>query len=119
MDENQGAQALEKGFIHRVKLQYFRPQVDAKACESPPALVFLRTMTQEQMVQRLQAAYPGSPIEVVDLTGTENHWQVYVQSELFKGLSRIQQHQHVMAAFGPELKTGEVHALSIKTEVKN
>lgn len=73
-------------------------------------------MTPEQMKSRLQQSYPGSVVEVVDLTGTHDHYEVYVESPVFVGLSRIQQHQHVMAVFGPELKTGEVHALSIRTK---
>lgn len=79
-------------------------------------------MKIEEMKQRLIAAYPdadaNSDIEVFDLTGTSDHWEVSVRSTAFKGMSRIEQHQHVMKAFAPELKTGEVHALSIKTIVK-
>ena len=75
-------------------------------------------MTPEQIKERLQGAYPDSMVEVVDLTGTHDHYEVSVTSAAFKGLSRVQQHQHVMGVFGPELKTGEVHALSIKTNLK-
>lgn len=75
-------------------------------------------MTPEQMKERLQASYPQCEVEVVDLTGTHDHYEVFVESTAFNGLSRIQQHQHVMACFAAELKTGEVHALSIKTKVK-
>lgn len=70
------------------------------------------------MKERLEANYPNSTIEVFDLTGTQDHWEVFVESTVFAGMSRIQQHQNVMACFGPELKTGEVHALSIKTKIK-
>lgn len=76
-------------------------------------------MNLEQMKSRLLAAYPDGSVEVVDLTGTEDHWEVAVESSAFAGMTRIKQHQAVMAVFGPELKTGEVHALSIKTKVKN
>ena len=80
------------------------------------------TMTIDQMNQRLQEHYPDSlidsDIQVTDLTGTSDHWEVFVKSSSFTGLSRIEQHQHVMKAFAPELKTGEVHALSIKTQIK-
>jgi stress-induced morphogen len=79
-------------------------------------------MKIEEMKQRLIEAYPDADpvndIQVFDLTGTSDHWEVAVQSSAFKGLSRIEQHQHVMKAFAPELKTGEVHALSIKTKIK-
>lgn len=73
-------------------------------------------MTQDQMKMRLLAAYPEGTVEVVDLTGTEDHYQVYIKSQKFEGLSRIQRHQHVMSQFQEELKTGEVHALTIRTE---
>lgn len=76
-------------------------------------------MTQEQMKQRLEQSYPQSTIEVFDLTGTSDHWEVYVESSAFQGLTRIEQHQHVMKCFSAELKTGEVHALSIKTKIKS
>lgn len=73
-------------------------------------------MSPEQMSQRLKEAFPGSVIEVTDLTGGEDHYEVFVQSNSFKGMSRIEQHQKVMAAFQAELKSGEVHALAIKTK---
>jgi stress-induced morphogen len=75
-------------------------------------------MTPQEIKDRLQQTYPDGAVEVVDLTGTHDHYEVMVESAKFAGLSRIQQHQHVMAAFSPELKTGEVHALSIKTKIK-
>lgn len=76
-------------------------------------------MTKEQMHERLKTAYPDGHIEVVDLTGTEDHWQVAIASAAFKGLSRIQQQRHVMDVFAEELATGEVHALTIKAMVLN
>jgi stress-induced morphogen len=75
-------------------------------------------MSPEQMKARLQTAYPDGTIEVVDLTGTKDHWQVMIESAAFVGLSRIEQQRHVMRVFDPELKTGEVHALTIKTVIK-
>lgn len=74
-------------------------------------------MTPEQMKSRLEKAYPGCPVEVVDLTGTHDHYQVVIVSDAFRGLSRIQQHKHVMGVFSEELKTGEVHALTIQTKL--
>jgi stress-induced morphogen len=74
-------------------------------------------MSPESVKSRLQNKYNDGAVHVLDLTGTENHYQVEVHSSLFKGLSRIEQHQDVMSVFAEELKTGEVHALSIKTKV--
>lgn len=74
-------------------------------------------MSPQQMKSRLEQSFTGSQVEVTDLTGTEDHYEVYVKSAAFQGLSRIDQHKKVMAAFQAELKTGEVHALSIRTQV--
>jgi stress-induced morphogen len=76
-------------------------------------------MTPEQMKSRLQQAYPDGTIEVIDLTGTKDHYQVMIESKAFVGMSRIQQQRHVMSVFDAELKTGEVHALTIKTTIKH
>ncbi len=74
-------------------------------------------MKPNEIKARLQSAYPDGAVDVTDLTGTEDHYSVYISSKKFKGLSRIQCHKQVMDVFGPELKTGEVHALTIRTEV--
>lgn len=74
-------------------------------------------MTPQQMKTRLEQAYPDGQVQVVDLTGTEDHYQVMITSNAFQGLSRIQQHKHVMNVFDAELKTGEVHALTIQTRL--
>lgn len=75
-------------------------------------------MTPEQLKNRLEQAYPDGRVEVVDLTGTHDHYQVVVESKSFQGLSRIESHKHVMQVFDAELKSGEVHALTIKTVAK-
>lgn len=76
-------------------------------------------MTSESMKDRLTAAYPDAHVEVFDLNGQGSYWEVTIESSAFKGLNRVQQHQAVMGVFAPELKTGEVHALSIKTKIKD
>ena len=75
-------------------------------------------MKPTEIKERLEQAYPGGNVDVTDLTGTEDHYSVYIASPAFEGLSRIQRHKHVMAVFDVELKSGEVHALTIRTETK-
>lgn len=77
-----------------------------------------RGMKPEDIKKRLQTAYPDGSVEVVDLTGTHDHYQVSITSKEFTGLTRIQAHKHVMNVFSAELKTGEVHALTIKTQAQ-
>lgn len=75
-------------------------------------------MTPQEVKIRLEQTYPESYVDVTDLTGTHDHYSVYVASQVFTGMSRIQRHKHVMEAFAAELKSGEVHALTIKTDEK-
>lgn len=75
-------------------------------------------MSPQAIEERLKQTFPDGDILVSDLTGTENHYEVRVASASFQGLNRIAQHQKVMAAFAAELKSGEVHALAIKTLAK-
>lgn len=70
------------------------------------------------MQERLVSSYPNAEIRVTDLTGTEDHYEVYIKSEIFNGMTRIQKQRHVMAVFNEELKTGEVHALTLQIEDK-
>jgi len=75
-------------------------------------------MNPLQVKKRLQEAYPQGDVDVTDMTGTGDHYSVYVCSAQFVGMSRIEKHKAVMAVFSEELKSGEVHALTIKTEEK-
>lgn len=71
-------------------------------------------MTTDQIKQRILDNFTDGYVEVTDLTGTSDHIQVLVVSTKFDGQSRIQRQRMVMDVFGPELKTGEVHALTIR-----
>ena len=75
-------------------------------------------MNPQEVKDRLRQAYPNGDVDVTDMTGTENHYSVFIRSSKFSGMSRIQKHKDVMGVFDQELKSGEVHALTIKTETK-
>lgn len=75
-------------------------------------------MSPDTLKQRLEEKYNDGEIVVTDLTGTQDHYQISIVSNCFEGLSRIQQHKDVMDTFDTELKSGEIHALSIKTQTK-
>ncbi len=75
-------------------------------------------MNPLQMEQRLRNQFPDADILVEDLTGTQNHFEVRMASQVFFGKSRIECQRTVMDVFADELKSGEVHALTIKTLIK-
>jgi len=75
-------------------------------------------MTSKQIEARIKEAFPKGEVLVLDLTGSSDHFEVRVLTPEFAGKTRIQQHQSIMKLFDPELKSGEVHALAVKTLVK-
>ena len=70
------------------------------------------TITQVQSI--LSESLNAIHVDVVDMTGTSNHFDVTVVSASFEGKSLIQQHQMVYGALGDAM-TGAVHALKLQT----
>ena len=62
----------------------------------------------------IETGIPGAKVEVVDTTGTKDHFSAVVISPSFDGLSLVEQHQSVYKAVGNHM-TREIHALQLKT----
>ncbi len=73
-------------------------------------------MNKEEVQSTLEKAFPGSNVKIWDMTGSENNYQIIIKAEEFKELNRIQRHRMVMKVFDVQLKSGEIHALTIKAE---
>ena len=65
----------------------------------------------------IEAALPGAEVEVVDETGAGDHLRATVAAPQFEGLSRIDQHRLVKAAVRERFEDGQIHALSISTNI--
>lgn len=77
-------------------------------------------MMNPEDIQRLIAEkMPGSEVTVQDMTGSRDHFQVYVMWTGFKGKSLIEQHQAVNRILSDYLEDGRIHALAIKTLAVN
>jgi stress-induced morphogen len=70
-----------------------------------------------ELESMIAAALPGAAVEVIDETGAGDHLRATVTAPQFKGLSRLDQHRLVKAAVKERFEDGQIHALSIKTEV--
>ena len=68
----------------------------------------------ERVKELLTSAFPGADIDLVDLTGTRDHYQARIVSAAFAGKSLIEQHQMVYRALG-DLMKGPIHALALNT----
>ena len=60
---------------------------------------------------------PDAAVDIVDRTGTMDHFNVTVRSREFKGKTLIEQHHLVYGALKAALKDGRVHAVELKTIV--
>ena len=70
-----------------------------------------RGMDENEIVARISALYPGATI---DVSGADCSFEVYVISELFAGKNTLQRQKSLLDLFRQELKSGSLHALSIK-----
>lgn len=79
--------------------------------------------TEDRIAQKLTEAFAPQSLKVVDEShqheghaghrpGEQTHFRVYIVSELFKGMTRLQRHRLINQTLAGEL-AGEVHALAI------
>ncbi len=65
--------------------------------------------------EMIKAELPDAQVQVQDLTGGGDHYQVTVVSEQFAGKRLVQQHQLVYRALQEAMSTEAIHALALKT----
>ena len=63
----------------------------------------------------IKAGLPDAQIQVQDLTGGGDHYQITVVSALFEGQGLVQQHKLVYGTLKQEMATEAIHALALKT----
>ena len=71
-------------------------------------------MQTKQVKKMLLDAFPDAEVDVRDMTGTGDHFEINVTSKSFAGKPLIQQHQMVHKALESEMDRG-IHAVQIKT----
>ena len=71
----------------------------------------------DSLAALIRCDLPDAQVEIVDRTGTMDHFNVTVRSRVFAGRTLIEQHQLVYGALRAALKDGRVHAVELKTLV--
>ncbi len=72
-------------------------------------------ITPDQVSTMIKAGLPDADVQVQDLTGGGDHYQVVVVSSQFEGRSLVQQHQLVYGAVREAMSSEAIHALALKT----
>lgn len=71
-------------------------------------------MPANEIEALIKAALPDATVTIEDLAGDGDHYAATVVSAIFRGKSRVQQHQLVYAALRGRMG-GELHALALQT----
>lgn len=66
----------------------------------------IETMIKEEI--------PGAFVRIDDLRGDGDHYAAYIESEVFEGKTRVQQHQMIYDALKGKMGA-QLHALAIQT----
>jgi acid stress-induced BolA-like protein IbaG/YrbA len=69
-------------------------------------------METEAVAALIRAGLPGADVTV---TGDGAHFEAVVVSDAFDGLTPIKKQRLVMDTVKPQIASGELHALSIRT----
>jgi len=71
-------------------------------------------MAGPEIERMIREALPDAKVEIRALADDGDHWEAYVESPAFKGLSKVKQHQLVYGALKGRMG-GELHALALTT----
>ena len=69
---------------------------------------------RERVAERLRREIPDASVEVVDLTGTDDHLEARVVSPAFEGKTPVERHKLVYAPLRDWIEDDSVHALSVR-----
>ncbi|NJL48151.1 MAG: BolA family transcriptional regulator [Leptolyngbyaceae cyanobacterium SM2_5_2] len=72
-------------------------------------------ISPDQVETMIKANLQDAEVQVQDLTGGGDHYQVLVVSSAFEGRSLVQQHQLVYGAVQEAMSSEAIHALALKT----
>ena len=70
-------------------------------------------MHQDEIITRVRAEHPDA---VIDIAGADCNFEIHIVSEGFAGQGLLQRQKGVLGLFKDELKSGVLHALTIKAK---
>lgn len=72
-------------------------------------------ISPQQVEEMIKAEISDAQVQVQDLTGGGDHYQVTVVSSQFEGRGLVQQHQLIYGALQQAMSSEAIHALALKT----
>lgn len=69
----------------------------------------------EKVIEKIEEAFDDPDVEIADLTGGRDHYELHVVASEFEGKPLIKRHRLVYDALSEEME-GPIHALTLETE---
>ena len=73
-------------------------------------------MQAHEIEKLIMKAFPNAVVKIEDMAGDGDHYSCFVESELFAGKTRVQQHQMVYQALNGRMGD-QLHALALQTKI--
>jgi len=73
-------------------------------------------MQAHEIEELIIKAFPDAVVKIEDMAGDGDHYSCFVESELFAGKTRVQQHQMVYQALDGRMGD-QLHALALQTKI--
>lgn len=73
---------------------------------------------REAVTDYIRKEIPDASIELVDQTGTRDHFSIRVVSDVFKGKNLLDRHRLIYQALSEPMRDGRIHALEIKAHTR-
>ena len=73
-------------------------------------------MQAHEIEELIIKAFPNAVEKIEDMAGDGDHYSCFVESELFAGKTRVQQHQMVYQALDGRMGD-QLHALALQTKI--
>jgi len=67
------------------------------------------------LIELVKKEIPDAEVNVMDKTGMQDHFVIYVSSQKFEGMNVMARHRLVQGTLTAAMADGRVHAAEIKT----
>ena len=73
-------------------------------------------ISKEDLTTYIQQSMSDAKVAVVDRTGTMDHFNVEVVSDMFKGKNLLDRHRMIYQALDEPMKDGRIHAVELQAK---
>lgn len=72
-------------------------------------------ISNETLISYIKKAMPDAVVDIVDRTGTMDHFRISIVSSAFDGKNLLDRQRFVYQTLGEPMQDGRIHALEIKS----